>query len=356
MNAPVSETAAFTPNNISVTVTTPIPIPRIVDRGADFIVAGERGNPAFKVFALATGDVFGGASVLACAAERLGMLPGSRIGLSGPRVIEGVRGKGELDADRRDDVDAVFGAAARAGAGDVDLIADDVDAIRAWVRMAAEDTLAFDVRVRRRHAWLATRTADPPTAAGDAPVRAGFPAMRRDDAAGWLWRSANALATRTPGEGTFGASFAYGLDTALLARLGDWPAEVTTLVVVEDSQGHEVSRQAEIQFISRFLAHHAAVLALVRASGRRVVGLLVGTGHSAAFFAHALQAPELYALPGTRVVAMEPSAIERITGLRAAAMIEDDPLLGQPVRHFAALGGVASIVDGPSLASVLARS
>ena len=62
------------------------------------------------VLAIAVGDVFGGASVLACAADRLAMLPGTRIGLSGPKVIESVHGKWELDASRPAEIDAVFGA------------------------------------------------------------------------------------------------------------------------------------------------------------------------------------------------------------------------------------------------------
>jgi hypothetical protein len=45
---------------------------------------------------------------------------------------------------------------------------------------------------------------------------------------------------------------------------------------------------------------------------------------------------------------MEPSAIARVTGIDAADLIENDALLGQPVRHFVALGG-ATIVDDASL-------
>jgi len=97
-----------------------------------------------------------------------------------------------------------------------------------------------------------------------------------------------------------------------------------------------------------------AVLALLRARGHRLSGLLAGTGHSAAFFVNALQASPLYALPHARVFAMEPSAIARITGLRAGTLIEDDPLLGQPVRHLAALGGVDEILRDDRLASLLA--
>ena len=46
-----------------------------------------------------------------------------------------------------------------------------------------------------------------------------------------------------------------------------------------------------------------------------------------------------------RVVAMGPDAIARVTGLDTARLIEDDPLLGHPVRHFEALGGITAIVD-----------
>jgi hypothetical protein len=94
------------------------------------------------------------------------------------------------------------------------------------------------------------------------------------------------------------------------------------------------------------------VLGLLRAQGRRLIGLLVGVGHSAAFFSNALQASTLYALSGARVVAMEPSAIVRVTGLPAGVLIDDDPLLGQPVRHLMAQGGVAAIVFDASIASL----
>ena len=45
------------------------------------------------VLAIAAGNVFGGASVLACAADRLALLPDTHIGLSGPKVLESVHGK-----------------------------------------------------------------------------------------------------------------------------------------------------------------------------------------------------------------------------------------------------------------------
>jgi hypothetical protein len=124
------------------------------------------------------------------------------------------------------------------------------------------------------------------------------------------------------------------------------------VLLVEDSAGHAVSRAAEMRFESQFLAHHAAVLALLRARGYRLIGLLAGTGHSAAFFSNALQAHALYALPDARIVAMEPAAMARVTGLVAGARIDDDPLVGQPARHLQAQGGIVAVVPDASLASL----
>lgn len=114
-----------------------------------------------------------------------------------------------------------------------------------------------------------------------------------------------------------------------------------------DSQGHEASRRAELLCLSQYLAQLAAVVALVRSQGVRVCGALTDTGHSAAFFASALQADEVYALEHARVVAMEPAAIARVLALpasRIAALVEDDPLIGQPIRHFARWGAIAEVL------------
>ena len=89
------------------------------------------------------------------------------------------------------------------------------------------------------------------------------------------------------------------------------------------------------------------MLGLLRARGVTIVGIVDGVGHSAAFFTNALQADRLYALPRSSIVAMEPQALARVTGMDAgmlARAVDDDPLLGHPVRHFAALGGL-TLVD-----------
>ncbi len=326
------------------------------------------------VIAIGVGDVFGGSSVLACAADALALLPGARLGLSGPKVVEAAHGRDELAADDPKAVAALFGAEARAAAGEATLVADDADAIRAWIRATQDAVEPFARRVAVMQGRLGERLVDAPgprtwdddAIVGDAvaPLPRAFAALFAAadpvDRSPWLWRLRGhpVWLTRPPGLGTFGPREAHVLDTALLAHLAGAPEIAgATLVLVSDSLGHETTAGAERLCISQYLAQHAAVLALLRARGVHLVGLLAGTGHSAAFFANALQAPRVFALAGSRVVAMEPPAIARVTGLDAralAAKIEDDPLVGHPDRHFAAWGGVARILPDASLERVLA--
>jgi malonate decarboxylase beta subunit len=301
------------------------------------------------VVAVTVGSVFGGASVLACAADRLAMLPGTRLGLSGPKVLESVHGKWELDADDRRDVDAVFGARARTAAGLVELLADDADAVRAWIVRATRERQDFESSVLATHTRLRARIAradvhPPPFDALDC-----FDGAAPVDDAGRLWRGRACWLTRPNSGAMLGPADVHALDDALLSHVASADLDQAPVVLVEDSAGHVVSRAAEMNLISQFLAHHAAVLALLRAQGRSLIGLLAGVGHSAAFFTNALQAPVLYALATSRVIAMEPAAVTRVTGIAAGSLIEDDPLLGQPIRHLAAQGGVTAIVTQATL-------
>src|SRR6185369_10421957 len=105
-------------------------------------------------------DVFGGASVLACAAARIALIPGVRLGLSGPAVIETARGRSELDARDAATVARVFGAEARAGAGDVELLADSADSVRSWVARGIEEPTSLAAWVQATQVRLAARLAD----------------------------------------------------------------------------------------------------------------------------------------------------------------------------------------------------
>jgi malonate decarboxylase beta subunit len=305
------------------------------------------------VVSIAVANVFGGTSVLACAADRLAMLPGTRMGLSGPKVLESVHGKWELDADDVRDIEAVFGASARSAMGYVDLLVDDADALRAWVCRAARERNDFAAAVRATHERLRVRIAGEPVHPAPFEALPCFEGAAPVDNHGYLWLRNECWLTRPSPGATIGPADVHALDDALLEHVAEARNDTPRIVVViEDSAGHVVSRSAEMRFQSQFLAHHAAVLALLRNYGRRLIGLLAGVGHSAAFFSNALQADTLYAIPESRVVAMEPSAIARVTGLAAGTLTENDPLLGQPIRHLEAQRGVAAIIPDASLASL----
>jgi hypothetical protein len=90
------------------------------------------------------------------------------------------------------------------------------------------------------------------------------------------------------------------------------------------------------------------------------IGLLTGSGISAAFFANALQAGALFALPEARVKLMEARAMERVTGLSRSeieSLLENDPVFGQPARHlrtWKALAGELDRFDAQALTELAA--
>lgn len=274
-------------------------------------------------FAIGVGDVFGGMSVFAAACGALALVPEARFGLSGPQVIALARGRGELDPTDRAAVAALFGAPARARDGIVEIVDHAPASMRAWIAARDAAAVPFAEAMARAQARLAA--AAPPVGAG--------PTLTVD----------GPRAVLAPFVGDVAAQELIGVDAALRAL----PHGVATLVIVEHSRGHAASVAAERVALSRYFAHHALVLAGLRARGVAIVGVVDGVGHSAAFFANALQADRLYASRRSRIVAMEPPALARITGMDPrvlARAIEDDPQLGHPARHFAALGGL-ELVD-----------
>jgi len=295
--------------------------------------------------ALCVGDTFGGASVLVAAADRLGLLPGVRFGVSGPKVIEAARGRAELDARDVAAVAALFGVAARVQGGVAEALVDDATVVRAWLAAAPALPFADAVEARGR----ASRAA---VAASGEVLDPRFGAHPVDSG---LWRSAEAWIVAPFGTQSVDAGALAALDRALLAHVGrpggDGPS---LLLLLEDSGGHDASVAAERAGLSRHLAHHAAVLALLRTRGVRIVGVLTGVGHSAAFFVNALQADVRLAVRDARVMAMAPETIARVTGVAGDG--DDDPMLGQPVRHLQAQGGIDALIDDADPATILAAA
>ena len=311
--------------------------------------------------AIVTGAAFGGASVLASACEYLRFLPHARFGLSGPGVVETAHGKAELDAEDPAAVAALFGAPARVAAGIGALVDADENSLRGAIRLAAQDTEPFGrTTLETWDAKLAMRLAAAglvPAPAMHAPATLPmWPDATAVDSTGWLWRirrsDVHVLRPLAP------LAFTPAVAVAIAAAFDDDLPPGAPLVVVEDSPGHAATRAAEALGVSEYLAAHAARLVLLQQEGGTVLGLLAGCGHSAAFFVNALQASTLDALAGARIEAMAPDAIARVTRLPAtalAALIEGDALMGQPVRHLEALGGVARMHATLTAAGLLAR-
>ena len=193
-----------------------------------------------RVLSIGVGDVFGGGAVLACAAERIALIPQARLGVSGPGLIELAHGKGELDAGDRAAVDAIFGARARADAGQVELIDDDAAAARRWIALGGSSHAPFVMRIRAAQQNLAARLAAArecavvrtrfgaviapapvmPIPRGMAPFYADLVPV---DGTGWLWRMPEypIWFTRAVGLGYVGPMETHTLDAALLAHLAD---------------------------------------------------------------------------------------------------------------------------------------
>jgi malonate decarboxylase beta subunit len=311
--------------------------------------------------AIVTGAAFGGASVLASACEHLRFLPDARFGLSGPGVIETAHGKAELNAADPDAVTALFGASARVAAGIGALVDADLDSLRGAICAAAQDAQPFGrTTLETWDAKLAARLAAagllPAPAMHSAATLPMWPDAMAVDRTGWLWRirdsDVHVLRPLAP------LTFSPAVAVAIAAALDDGLPSGAPLVVIEDSPGHAATRAAEALGVSEYLAAHAARVALLQQEGSVVLGVLAGCGHSAAFFVNALQAATLDAFATARIEAMAPEAIARVTRLPAAALaalIEGDALMGQPVRHLDALGGVARTHAALTSTALLAR-
>jgi malonate decarboxylase beta subunit len=247
-----------------------------------------------RVLTLGVGDVFGGSSVLACATDRVAFLPGTKLGLSGPKLIEMAHGR-RLDAADVPAVAALFGAEARAAKGEIELVADDAAIVRAWIASTLRDEVTFVERVQAMQVHLAKRlfasdvrrdTADARRVPAAVPAEGLFADARpvAPDASLWKVNERPIWLARPSAPRPVGPREAHALDADLLAHLASEASSAgATLILVEDSPGHEATAAAEALCVSQYLAQHAAVLALLRARGVRIVGLLTGSGHSAAF-------------------------------------------------------------------------
>ena len=247
-----------------------------------------------RLLAVVHGDCFGGASLLACAAQARIGVRGGRFGLSGPGIIEALASKAELDASDRAAVRDLFGVDARYAAQILTALCDDdVDALRAAVTAAiARDAAADDLP--RQHERLRQRLVEAAIALPSrTPDWTGFcggqPVSARD-----CWLAADWLLQRAPGE---------PIDIAL------------------DAPGQATTRLDERIGLSEFAVHLAQCLMRLRAHGAAVNLKIAGQAGGAIYVALAAPASSVTADPGARVHVLPPEAVNRV--LRSRLPDED---------------------------------
>jgi len=299
------------------------------------------------------GGAFGGMSVVASACTALFFGAGARLGVSGPKVLETLRGKAAFDASDEASVDILFGAAASAARGFGEALPAQPEAAKARLAAAFDSCPALPQALDAMEGALLSRLQQAGKEPARNPANGIFAPARPFDRRGWISQPGAAatgvLSSVAPA--ALGPAQALAMGLALRQWTREAPPDAK-LVVLEDSPGHEASPEAEAMGLPQYLAYLALCHAEARAAGRKEIGVLIGTGVSAAFFCNTLQAPVLYALASGKVRLMDLRAMERVTRLpkkEVEKLLADDPVFGQEARHLQALGALAGTIQSWSL-------
>ena len=118
-----------------------------------------------------------------------------------------------------------------------------------------------------------------------------------------------------PGTG-LDARLALDLAADVLKIIKDHPGRPILLMI--DTTGQVLSRQEEMLGLNRYLAHLAKCIFLARTRGHHVIGLVYGQSVSGGALATSLLADDCYALPSSRLMAMNLTAMARVTPTRRA--------------------------------------
>lgn len=289
------------------------------------LAAKRDGVPLLAVIGTAC---FGGASMLACLAERRIYSARSRLGMSGPRIIDALSGRAELDARDPDAIGAVFGGIARARLHACDrVVGDDTQDLRAaiaeWLATREAARLpSFDVR----HRVLRERI-----------EKSGVQLPRSPRPAGALLRQRMAALLPEGFETLIGAGVVRGVrmaagrevtitgivDGARLDAVAAWmiaESVVTSvrtrperpIVMLYDSVGHAMTRADEALLLSEYLAHLAESILWARGHGVAVSTWIIGEASGGAYVALTAHAHRVLALPGTHMRVLPDAAVAQV--------------------------------------------
>lgn len=287
-------------------------------------------------------NCFGGASMLAFAAGCRCYLPGSRLGLSGPRALD----HGTAPAPAAEEVERLYGAEARLDADRHGVsVADSLHAVRealcAWVVAGAFRTEAPDAAHRRLGVLVGAGGGSPGPGldAVSSAVRATLDAAFPE---GWSAAAADGIFW---GVGTDGrapvavAGFEPGVPVGAAAcwRLAGLALELARedhgarAVLVLDAPGQAGSRQEEALLPSAQVAHLAAAWHALRVGGRTVDLRITGEAGGAIYVALAAAASRVLAVRAARFQTLPRQAVEGVLGTRSSGDVSGGDAVGAGV-------------------------
>lgn len=264
---------------------------------------------------------FGAAALVARCADRLIMVEGARLGVSGVRVMDVMAAEGGgLSGCQRQALEQAVSAGHRLRTGEADrVVGDDIGAIQAAIGECLDDYRPMGFHdLEATQSWLAGRRSE---ATGEQAVgEALLGDLRRLFPGGLSVSGSQGLVqgsgVRTCGEAVRILGFVPGRPAGFsqVVCLAQWLLETmandpgqSILLLADAEQGFAVEN--EQQGFALALAHLANVLAHARTRGHRVIALLRESGWGASFIASAMMADELYALKGARIRALPEQAV-----------------------------------------------
>jgi hypothetical protein len=279
---------------------------------------------------------FGGASMLACLCSRRIFSGQTRLGTSGPGVVEALEGSQRFDSADPRQVAALFGAEARRA-----LLPED----------SYDDGSTLRARVSR---WLESACAERPWDAGAAQTKLG---QRLRDAGiladepttpEWMQECARRLllpgyvpsfsagifwAAPPPGSGK--AVFAGCLSGTVVTARDCWilsqrllelgPSHPgSPIVLVLDAESHAATIADEQVLLADYLVHLSLIVSALSRAGHRTALWLPGAAAGAAYVAFAAPVDRVFVLPSARVSILPAMAQQQIIGqiLEPAAQVQ----------------------------------
>jgi hypothetical protein len=295
------------------------------------------------MLALLGRSCFGGASMLACVSGLRIYSSQTLFAVSGPGVIEALRGKGELDAADPEQVRALMGGDARVRLGPSEHLAtDSIVAFRESVTRLLREGAVGDgvVDLTAEHSLLAKRLTqrashlEVASAEQDVSIKRlerllppGYAPMARGPVCLALPQTGSerpAFLGLLSG-GAVGADDCWQLAEALLDLHRSNPKSPVLLLL--DAVGHAATRQDEASMLSAYLTHLGLVGAWLAQCGHQVSLWIPGAAAGAVYVAFAAPAKHVSALHSARIRILPEVAMRQILGASAEESVDPAALV-----------------------------